>query len=437
MSTEWVPPYPSRVWLRHWLHSHKSLPDGDPESRAYIHFESRVYKWQSSPGASFIQTDFVRTIESILFEDLSPLSRKLSGIQNDGRTGLLLIVRGCTAFRLLELDEVLRQPEADGVTAIPSAIYRALLSALVPRISPLLPFFQYLDDQACFPMTYLTYSNIEEHPSIEVKSAALHLRIINGITSIVAFCEHDEPFIDSSSSSPNSTTMLLEELVLSAVDSWYLGVSLVLNNGIRQPYDVAIQDLLANMQRGLQANAYVLEAFCYNDAERPNKGVSETLPIIAGQRFRDALRHQQALLQAVEDCIQTMHASRSTTMVTLSSNQLKLSFLSQNLMSSTVILLFVLLPPIFVSTFFSTDVVTYQGAEDSTHFSSVALSRWLQVALPLTFLTLGCLYCVFWFASTGSTHLRERTKEFQHELLHGKAKSDDQINQMAPREGDV
>ncbi|PVH76552.1 hypothetical protein DL98DRAFT_367039, partial [Cadophora sp. DSE1049] len=47
------------------------------------------------------------------------------------------------------------------------------------------------------------------------------------------------------------------------------------------------------------------------------------------------------------------------------------------------------LPATFVSTFFSTDVVKYQGQEYSEgSFSSVAMVRWVQVTLPLTALTI-------------------------------------------------
>lgn len=49
----------------------------------------------------------------------------------------------------------------------------------------------------------------------------------------------------------------------------------------------------------------------------------------------------------------------------------------------------VYLPATFVSTFFSTDVIKYQnGQNDSGSFSYTAMVRWLQVALPLTALTL-------------------------------------------------
>jgi len=45
------------------------------------------------------------------------------------------------------------------------------------------------------------------------------------------------------------------------------------------------------------------------------------------------------------------------------------------------------LPATFVSTFFSIDIIKYQG-EGSGSFLAVALFRWLQVTLPLTLVTL-------------------------------------------------
>ena len=64
------------------------------------------------------------------------------------------------------------------------------------------------------------------------------------------------------------------------------------------------------------------------------------------------------------------------------------------------------LPATFVSTFFSTDIIKYQNPDSGNgnnsastgpymgSFSEVALERWLQITLPLTFLTL----VIGWFA---------------------------------------
>jgi Mg2+ and Co2+ transporter CorA len=51
------------------------------------------------------------------------------------------------------------------------------------------------------------------------------------------------------------------------------------------------------------------------------------------------------------------------------------------------------LPATFVSTFFSTDVVKFQGQEqEGANFSSLAMVRWVQVTLPLTALTIAFAY---------------------------------------------
>jgi hypothetical protein len=47
------------------------------------------------------------------------------------------------------------------------------------------------------------------------------------------------------------------------------------------------------------------------------------------------------------------------------------------------------LPATFVSTFFSTDVIKYQGQESPEGtFSKIAMVRWMQVTVPLTVLTI-------------------------------------------------
>jgi Mg2+ and Co2+ transporter CorA len=51
------------------------------------------------------------------------------------------------------------------------------------------------------------------------------------------------------------------------------------------------------------------------------------------------------------------------------------------------------LPATFVSTFFSTDVVKFQGQEHGgASYSSLAMMRWVQVTLPLTALTIAFAY---------------------------------------------
>lgn len=45
-----------------------------------------------------------------------------------------------------------------------------------------------------------------------------------------------------------------------------------------------------------------------------------------------------------------------------------------------------------LQTFFSTDVIKYQGNQSGGSFSQVAMNRWLEVTIPLTVLTLLLAY---------------------------------------------
>ncbi|KAH0386106.1 hypothetical protein KCU92_g2994, partial [Aureobasidium melanogenum] len=78
----------------------------------------------------------------------------------------------------------------------------------------------------------------------------------------------------------------------------------------------------------------------------------------------------------------------------------------------------VYLPATFVSTFFSTDVVHYQASGDfgsETSYSHLAMMRWLQVTLPLTFVTiLGA-----WMAFKTATISRKGT-EMKNNLIERK-----------------
>ncbi|KAK0612394.1 hypothetical protein B0T17DRAFT_543493 [Bombardia bombarda] len=74
------------------------------------------------------------------------------------------------------------------------------------------------------------------------------------------------------------------------------------------------------------------------------------------------------------------------------------------------------LPPTFVSTFFSTDVIKYQGGGGvlQESFSWLALQRWLQVSLPLMLIT--CLGSWLWY----SWESKQRTKQ---RIVKGEKKS--------------
>jgi len=79
--------------------------------------------------------------------------------------------------------------------------------------------------------------------------------------------------------------------------------------------------------------------------------------------------------------------------------QHRLERLNQNMEKEAIIVriitivTLIYLPATFVSTFFSTDVVKYQGQEYTEgNFSPVAMLRWMQVTLPLTALTIMFAY---------------------------------------------
>lgn len=57
---------------------------------------------------------------------------------------------------------------------------------------------------------------------------------------------------------------------------------------------------------------------------------------------------------------------------------------------------------IVLQTFFSTDVVKYQGEDASGSFSKEAIFRWLQVTLPLSALTLGVGYAWYRYQTVKS-----------------------------------
>ncbi|KAH8887378.1 hypothetical protein GQ53DRAFT_726202 [Thozetella sp. PMI_491] len=77
----------------------------------------------------------------------------------------------------------------------------------------------------------------------------------------------------------------------------------------------------------------------------------------------------------------------------------RLERLNQNMENEAVVMriitivTLIYLPATFVSTFFSTDIIKYQDTDnDAGSFSYIAMIRWLEVTLPLTFLTLVCAW---------------------------------------------
>ncbi|KAI0888744.1 uncharacterized protein GGS22DRAFT_152260 [Annulohypoxylon maeteangense] len=78
----------------------------------------------------------------------------------------------------------------------------------------------------------------------------------------------------------------------------------------------------------------------------------------------------------------------------------------------------IFLPATFVSTFFSTDIIKYQGSESPEgSFSATAMSRWLEVTIPLTAVTCG----VAWWARRWKlTKRRENELGLERRKTHWK-----------------
>ncbi|KAF0331892.1 hypothetical protein GQ607_001012 [Colletotrichum asianum] len=101
----------------------------------------------------------------------------------------------------------------------------------------------------------------------------------------------------------------------------------------------------------------------------------------------------------------TLQISRARALVKLTGDrgelikQHRLERLNQNMEREAImvrivtIVTLIYLPATFVSTFFSTDIIKYQGQDSPQgNFSPVAMERWLQVTLPLTSITLLIAY---------------------------------------------
>lgn len=127
---------------------------------------------------------------------------------------------------------------------------------------------------------------------------------------------------------------------------------------------------------------------------------AKALAQLTAERKVVIIQHLQS--QATES-----QAKATVTMENLTRSMFKVGILSQSeaaAMRVITVLTLLYLPATFVSTFFSTDVVQYgnnnnnnsngnsalsnQDSGNSTSFSNIALERWLEVTLPLTFVTI-------------------------------------------------
>ncbi|KAK8086768.1 hypothetical protein PG994_001742 [Apiospora phragmitis] len=105
-------------------------------------------------------------------------------------------------------------------------------------------------------------------------------------------------------------------------------------------------------------------------------------------QFAMEVKRTQALVKSVSDrrelVIQHLQSQSAIRMEKVSHRMER----EQTMMLIITIVTLIYLPATFVSTFFSTDIIKYQGADSpGGSFSETAMVRWLQVTIPLTFLT--------------------------------------------------
>ncbi|KAK8006642.1 hypothetical protein PG991_012939 [Apiospora marii] len=105
-------------------------------------------------------------------------------------------------------------------------------------------------------------------------------------------------------------------------------------------------------------------------------------------QFAMEVKRTQALVKSVSDrrelVIQHLQSQSAFRMEKVSHRMER----EQTMMLIITIVTLVYLPATFVSTFFSTDIIKYQDSDSpGGSYSETAMMRWLQVTIPLTFLT--------------------------------------------------
>ncbi|KAI1370249.1 hypothetical protein F4677DRAFT_438915 [Hypoxylon crocopeplum] len=131
------------------------------------------------------------------------------------------------------------------------------------------------------------------------------------------------------------------------------------------------------------------------------KTCSSDISILATQvssittRLKMQIKRAEFLVRTISDrrqlVIQHLQSQSASRAERLSRNMEQ----EQVFMLIITVMTLIYLPATFVSTFFSTDVVKYQGSDSpGGTFSEAAMVRWLQVTIPLTVLTCG----VAWWA---------------------------------------
>jgi len=124
---------------------------------------------------------------------------------------------------------------------------------------------------------------------------------------------------------------------------------------------------------------------------------------------RMQIARAKLLVQIIDDrkslILQHLQSQATEKMETLTRSMHKIGLMSQKeaiAMRIITVVTLIFLPATFVSTFFSTDVVKYQNQNNggglAGSFSQTAMLRWLEVALPLTVVTLIVGYICFRWA---------------------------------------
>ncbi|KAK7911646.1 hypothetical protein PG985_014127 [Apiospora marii] len=119
---------------------------------------------------------------------------------------------------------------------------------------------------------------------------------------------------------------------------------------------------------------------------------------------RMQVRRANILVKTIADrktiLIQSKAASRAEGLSASMWRQAESSAYETIAMRAITVVTLLYLPPTFVSTLFSTDIVKYQGDDGpfgAEMFSGMALQRWLQVSLPLMLITFVATFGWVWF----------------------------------------
>ncbi|KAK4214764.1 hypothetical protein QBC37DRAFT_460742 [Rhypophila decipiens] len=193
-----------------------------------------------------------------------------------------------------------------------------------------------------------------------------------------------------------------------------------------QPYE----DLLNQVIMILESNLEVFSSLTsfYHDVAM-NKDLEDeehaTLPSVISsfsasvQEYANDTRlriaHVRDIVKGIADwkfiVSQTIQTNANDKAEILNNTILELTERSHNeaiAMRIVTVVTLLYLPPTFVSTFFSTDIIRYQGDGGVMleSFSALAIQRWLQVSLPLMLFT--CLGAWLWYSWEFRRRVRKR-----------------------------